>query len=130
VVSHVFSAKQESRLIELIVLLREPGVFKGVVMYDENPIANGTFDILCLTRDENAEMLEIVNTNSGRTSHKASIIAVGDTLQSKVRKAFIYVSPKLFYVQEYIFSVIPIRIAVYRISPMTKVIINVSALNR
>jgi len=117
--THLFV--DSDRRVEFIMNFKEPGIYKGTVSYGDVTISNGVFDVLCLDMSENKKMLSVAQNNPGWAPHKALLFALGDEIQKKERKIFLYVSPKMFYVQEYYLHVIPLKIAVYRISPMTKV---------
>lgn len=66
-------------------------------------------------------MLGIAGNSPAWTAHPANLKRIGDEVQLKPRKVFLYVSPKLVYVQEFMLKVIPFKLATYRVSPMTKV---------
>lgn len=102
-------------------------IHRGLILYDDKPITNGSFDILALTLKEQREVGLIAGDNPGWAPHPANLLALGTVGEEpllKSRKVFCYAAPKLLYVQEYILKIIPLKIATYRVSPMTKVLEN------
>lgn len=107
----------------MILTLRVPeaGVFNGSLLYDGNPIQNGTFEIISLSSSEANAVQKSVVAKSPNIYYEGKLLAIGKEVQAKLRKIYVTVSTKQLVVKEYFLKLLPIRVATFRLSPNTKV---------
>lgn len=98
------------------------GFFNGEITYNHQTILFGKFDLVCISSDREKNCLNQIIQNPDRSwvPHEAKLLVVGSELR-KGEKIYIYVCPKQLHVRDYFWKIFPIRIATYRVTPMTKV---------
>ena len=113
----------DSGRVALTTRFPEPGVFHGTLTYDNTPIQNGSFEIISLSSVEAAAVQKNVAVKSPNAYYEGKLISIGKEIQNKTRKVYVTVSAKQLVVKEYFLKLLPMRVATFRLSPNTKVII-------
>jgi len=99
----------------------EPGVYRGKLTYEKEPIGNGAFEILVLSPAEAAAVQKNVAVKSPKAFYEGKLLSLGTEVQNKARKVYVTISAKQLVVKEYLLKFLPIRLATFRLSPNTKV---------
>ena len=99
---------------------QRPGYFHGDVTYESKTILNGSFDIVAISNGERVILDKILANNPSWTYHQAKLLVLGNEIR-RGQKIYIYVSPKQLYIRDYLLKFIPMRVATFRVSSLTKV---------
>ena len=111
-----------SEKVRLQITFSQTGVFRSKIFYKGKLIHNGEFTVVVISRDEKTAFQNILHSgNPNWHAFEGRLLAQGPIVHKDIRKIYIYVCPSILYVRDYFLKVIPVRIANFRLSTMTKV---------
>lgn len=130
-------------VVHLNITFNRPGIFHGTILYKNTVIGtntfgsnnsnygststsgggnvNGRFSIVSITNAEETSLQYILANSPSWKYHKGKLLVLNESVVQKSREIYIYVSSKQLYVQEYFLKFIPVKVATFRVSSMTKV---------
>jgi hypothetical protein len=117
-------SSSSSSLVSLSLRFPDAGVFHGLLTYDDKPVQHGKFEIVVLSSTEAAGVQKNVAAKSPNAFYEGKLVQMGNEVQTKVRKVYVSVTSKQLIVKEYLWKLLPIRIATFRLSPNTKVVLS------
>ncbi|CAG7718986.1 unnamed protein product [Allacma fusca] len=119
---HKFYPAAYSNRVVLSATFSRCGVYHGKITYKEQGIHNGEFSIIVISTEEKINFQTILNSsNPNWQAFEGRLLVHDQDLQKEMRKIFIYVCPSIIYVREYFLKIIPIKVANFRLSTMTKI---------
>jgi len=92
-----------------------------MLRYGEKPVQHGRFEIVVLSSSEAASVQKNVAAKSPNSYYEGKLTQVGNDIQTKHRKVYVSITSKQLVVKEYLWKLLPLRVATFRLSPNTKV---------
>ncbi|GAB6024585.1 hypothetical protein CHUAL_009733 [Chamberlinius hualienensis] len=110
------------RLQRTILCLKfdEEGCYKAEVKYKSNPVRNGEFNIIVLSKEDAIMVTKNVSRKNHNVYYEGKLMSVNGESLLKPKKIYLNLSPKQLTIKEMIFKFIPKRLYTFRLCPSTK----------